>query len=323
MSVQEARAASPTQPVALRAEKTREDKPATKIQASWRGFSVRNFIGSLDEEERSGLGKTCSVCLDRITSFNLRDHSFVTTPCTHTYHIDCLKESLKGPAGSKCPDCRTDLSEEIFLNEKDRSLFNAIRVVDLESIQAAIAAGADVNAINIIGHTPLRFSFFRIQGLIEAGADITRHVNGMKLLIDAGANIHVGSMGETLLHHAARRGYVDVVKVLLDGGADINALTQFIRMTPLHWAVYEGHIDVVKVLIEAGANQTIQNGAAETPLDLAMEIKDYNCVWALFTPALFPKTFAGLSIAAGIGVSLYMKYLESLNESNGVVVSTI
>ncbi len=38
MSVQEA---SPTQPVALRAETTQEeDKAATKIQAAWRGLSI-------------------------------------------------------------------------------------------------------------------------------------------------------------------------------------------------------------------------------------------------------------------------------------------
>ncbi len=55
------------------------------------------------------------------------------------------------------------------------------------------------------------------------------------------------------LHMAAHLGYVDTVKVLIQNGEDVNAVTES-KSTALHWAAQKGHIDVVKVLIQNGAD---------------------------------------------------------------------
>ena len=57
----------------------------------------------------------------------------------------------------------------------------------------------------------------------------------------------------TALHIAAKNGHVDVAKVLIQNGADVNAV-QKDRWTVLDLAVKFGHIDFVKVLIQNGAD---------------------------------------------------------------------
>ncbi len=73
---------------------------------------------------------------------------------------------------------------------------------------------------------------------------------------------------ETPLSHASRRGDYDVVKALLDAGADVNAKDAE-GCTPLHWAAREGHEAVVKALITAGADANAKNANGDTPSDYA------------------------------------------------------
>ena len=55
------------------------------------------------------------------------------------------------------------------------------------------------------------------------------------------------------LRHAAKQGHVDVVKVLIRNGANVNAVDKDIWKA-LHYAASRGHIDVAKVLIQNGAD---------------------------------------------------------------------
>ena len=57
----------------------------------------------------------------------------------------------------------------------------------------------------------------------------------------------------TVLMWAAARGHVEVVKLLLEAGADLNARTRKGR-TAIEIGTQEGHHDIVEVLREAGAN---------------------------------------------------------------------
>jgi photosystem II stability/assembly factor-like uncharacterized protein len=81
----------------------------------------------------------------------------------------------------------------------------------------------------------------------------------------------------TALSFAADRGHVDVVKLLLERGADINAKDTFYNATPLSWAVNPAmdrkpqHAEVVKLLLQRGAQGKEQAlmGAVSAP-DIAM-----------------------------------------------------
>jgi len=70
----------------------------------------------------------------------------------------------------------------------------------------------------------------------------------------------IDSNGVSLLYHSCRDNQYDVVKWLLDHGANINIkLEQSPKSTSLHVAKYYGHYKIVELLLEHGADVTIKN----------------------------------------------------------------
>ena len=61
-------------------------------------------------------------------------------------------------------------------------------------------------------------------------------------------------LGRTALHHYARRGDVPNARLMLEHGADIDAIDDQYHGTPLAWAAREGHEDMVRHLLEHGAD---------------------------------------------------------------------
>ncbi len=57
------------------------------------------------------------------------------------------------------------------------------------------------------------------------------------------------------------------VQVLLDNGADINAVTQKTRLTPLHIAALHKMPAIVAELLRRGADATMKDVDGRTPLD--------------------------------------------------------
>ena len=98
----------------------------------------------------------------------------------------------------------------------------------------------------------------------------------VKILLDGGADPNkAGSSGETALNWAALAGNLDMVKVLLGGGADPNQATDDGR-TPLHRAIMgywgdrrQSHQYVVEQLIDAGTDLNKPDKDGFTPLNWA------------------------------------------------------
>ena len=59
--------------------------------------------------------------------------------------------------------------------------------------------------------------------------------------------------GRTLLHYAANKGYLEIVRLLLEKGANINVQDNDGR-TPLHEAMSYHALGVARFLVENGAN---------------------------------------------------------------------
>jgi ankyrin repeat protein len=81
--------------------------------------------------------------------------------------------------------------------------------------------------------------------------------------------------GETALHVAGIRGDVLTVEALIKAGADVNARTPAgatLQMTPLHWAIYHGHTEMVRRLLDAGADPAAPNEHGKTPLQMCDEV---------------------------------------------------
>ncbi|XP_076366614.1 uncharacterized protein LOC143255207 isoform X2 [Tachypleus tridentatus] len=70
----------------------------------------------------------------------------------------------------------------------------------------------------------------------------------------------------TPIHLATKNGYLDVIRLLLDSGLDINRSTP--RGTALHEAAIHGRLDSVKLLIECGIDVNKPNSYDQTALDI-------------------------------------------------------
>jgi ankyrin repeat protein len=117
----------------------------------------------------------------------------------------------------------------------------------IEIVRELIKAGADVNAKNKVGLTPLHC----------AARD---HPEIAKILIEAEANVNAvltidWSEDPTALMTAVSNGHIEVVKMLLERGADVNVKSPLFKRTPLMVAEYSEHKDIVNLLKKAGAKE--------------------------------------------------------------------
>jgi ankyrin repeat protein len=149
---------------------------------------------------------------------------------------------------------RTLLSEGADVNEPQvdgaTALHWAVLADDLGTAQVLLNAGANPSTANRVGATPMQLA------AINGNADM------LEALIDAGAapdeTLTQTGDGDTILMMAARTGVVEAVQVLLDHGADVNAMETWSNTTPLMWAVAEGHAEVARLLIEYGAELDVK-----------------------------------------------------------------
>lgn len=138
----------------------------------------------------------------------------------------------------------------------------------LEMCKLLVEAGAEINAENSEGNTPLHFSVYR-QNREQLSADTYDGI--IHLLLDNGADIESRNpTGATPLHFAARDSDASAAEVLLARGANVNEKTTGAEaFTPLHAAAYYGRADLVEVLLRYGANPELKDGRGWVPLKAA------------------------------------------------------
>lgn len=126
---------------------------------------------------------------------------------------------------------------------------------DRNAIDLLLRAGAKVNAADDHGVTPLARA---CENASEAA--VTR-------LLEAGANPNTAQTnGLTPLMIAARTGNLGIVNALLARGANVNAETAKTHDTALMWAIAEKHREVVRALVDKGADVHPRPQQAFSPL---------------------------------------------------------
>jgi ankyrin repeat protein len=77
--------------------------------------------------------------------------------------------------------------------------------------------------------------------------------------------------GDTALMHAALLGHTDIVKLLLNRGADVNLVGRY-GNTPLTLAARDGHAEILQLLLDRGANVHHVNKMGDTALSSVKRI---------------------------------------------------
>ena len=141
----------------------------------------------------------------------------------------------------------------------DQQMAQAAFVCDLMRVRTLLARGADPDARDEDGRTPI---FSAVLG---------GSVALLGLLLESKADVNArDTRGATALHIAAEEVLPEAATLLIGRGADVN-LQDEEGNTPLSRAVFSarGRYDVVRLLLKAGASPDAPNKAGETPRQLA------------------------------------------------------
>ena len=139
---------------------------------------------------------------------------------------------------------------------------------DDKKIREAIKDGARVNVRNRDGSTLIEYA-------IASG-----NKSLVELVVDHGADLGATTRGFTPLMSAAWYGRVDMMRLIIRGGADINARDDYGR-TALMLAVSQNKAAAVKYLLSKGADKNLRESDGYTALDIGIKEKRYAIVQLL------------------------------------------
>lgn len=166
--------------------------------------------------------------------------------------------------------------------------FSAIRRDDPKAIQTLLQRGFDPNSVDPDGHPglilALRDGSVKVATALAEAPDLqvearNRHDESalmlaalkgqaglVKRLIERGADVN--KPGWAPLHYAATQGNLDILHMLLDAHAYIDAESPN-GTTPLMMAAHYGSVDGVRLLLESGADASLKNQLGLTAQDFA------------------------------------------------------
>jgi len=204
--------------------------------------------------------------------------------------------------------------ERVQQAKKNKSLFEAVRKGDIEQVGLLISKGADVNAKDKRGETPLHH--VALKG----------HKDVAELLIAKGAHVDAkDNWSNTPLGLTTIDGHRDVAELFIAKGADVNAKEED-GWTPLHWAAWHGQKNIVELLIAKEADVNSKDKDGKTPADSAIENKgrfQNEILKLLIDKGAIFSTLEGIHLAAYLGdlskVESYIKQGKDIDtrDKNG------
>jgi len=162
-------------------------------------------------------------------------------------------------------------AQKVFADAEVAALAEAACRGDLEAVNRAVHAGANVNGRGLEGISPL------------AWALSCENLAGMEALIRSGADPNRGDdNGTTVVYYAATYHNRELLALLLRLGGDPNHMNNS-GYTPLEAAMRHyratGNIANLELFLEAGADTSVTNGGGDTVVDIAAMRNQYDLVY--------------------------------------------
>jgi uncharacterized protein len=166
------------------------------------------------------------------------------------------------------------------------TLIEAVKQGNAAKVKTIVGADAALASARLpLGESPLMAALYRghrdiVNVLLDAGAELDvfaaaaiGRINELKSAIGDPRNVgRYAYDGWTPLHLAAFFGQIGAVRLLLDSGADVNAVSQnSLANTPLHAATAGKHGDVALLLFTNGADSHAIDAGGYTPLQIASQ----------------------------------------------------
>lgn len=120
----------------------------------------------------------------------------------------------------------------------------------------------------------------RVRELVDDGYDVNKPDNDL------------------ILHWAAINNRKEIIKYLLEKGADVTARGGDLNSTPLHWCVRQGHLASTVLLVQAGADPTIQDAEGCACLHLASQFGHTAVLAYLIAKNVYLDSFDGTGMTS-------------------------
>ena len=149
--------------------------------------------------------------------------------------------------------------------EKDYSFWSSASFQEIrQAIEDGVSVNAEVKEGWRGGRTPLSIITQDRYKDRDDEPDI------VKLMIESGANVNARDHcdGYSAIFRVVRNGSIETLRILIEAGADVNA-KDIDNSTALMWAIYNEDPNVVYLLLKAGADVNVRNEDDMTAMVLA------------------------------------------------------